>query len=420
VGLFLDLAPPGLLALATVLWALPVRDLPFGLLLGIILVLWTFATPAARAAPVGWHVAIVGLLGTSALGLYPSIDLSMSLPRLYGVVLGVATLGVMAHGLSSERRLRVMGTIVLGLMIGLAAIALVTTDWFSDDTKGLGLDWIYALLPHLEVPILGQHGIHPNKVAAPLAMLLPIPVAAFLFTRGRLRLAWGVALLLVGLTLALTQSRSAYLAAGVALLALLIVRRRIFALLLVPCALLAAFAPVLIGTTGSVDQRVRSVQFTLADRFKVWELAAHMIRDFPITGIGLGTFPLVSELVYESPLFYGPAFHETPHAHNLALQIALDIGLPGLLFFSVLTICAALAARRAIVGPPSSLVRGLAAGAACGLLAYYVFGLTDAIGLGEKPGMIFWLLLGLVAACARLAPMRAGTSDAARPAGNDG
>ena len=41
--------------------------------------------------------------------------------------------------------------------------------------------------------------------------------------------------------------------------------------------------------------------------------------------------------------------------------------------------------------------------AACGLLAYYVFGLTDAIGLGEKPGMIFWILTGVLAACARLA-----------------
>jgi putative inorganic carbon (hco3(-)) transporter len=314
----------------------------------------------------------------------------------------------MVHGLNSERRLNVMGAVVMGLMTTLAAIGLVTTDWFSDDTKGLGLDWIYALLPHLSVPILGDHGIHPNKVAAPLLMLLPIPVAAFLFTRGRLRLAWGGALLIVGLTVALTQSRSAYVAAGAALLALLIMRWRYFALLLVPCALFAMFAPALLGSTVSVDQRLRSVQFTLADRFKVWEMAWRMIGDFPATGIGLGTFPLVSELIYELSLFYGPSFHETPHAHNLILQVALDLGLPGLLFFLVLNVCAALAAYRAIAWAPSGLVKGLAAGAACGLVAYHVFGLTDAIGLGEKPGVIFWLLLGLVAACARLASPTAG------------
>jgi uncharacterized membrane protein YeaQ/YmgE (transglycosylase-associated protein family) len=52
-------------------------------------------------------------------------------------------------------------------------------------------------------------------------------------------------------------------------------------------------------------------------------------------------------------------------------------------------------------------VRGLAAGSACGLLAYYVFGLTDAIGLGEKPGIIYWMLLGVVGACARQAIPRA-------------
>jgi putative inorganic carbon (HCO3(-)) transporter len=382
---------------------LPYRLLPFGLAVCVALVLWTFATPAARAAPVTWHLAIIGLLGTSVIALYPSIDLTMSVPRLYGIVLGVATLGVMVHGLNNERRLAVMAAIVLGLMIVLALAGLVTTDWFSDDTKGLGLDPIYERLPHLEVPVLGEHGIHPNKVAAPLAMLLPIPVAVFLFTRGWLRLVWGVALTLVGLTLVLTQSRSAYVAAGAAILALLIVRWRLAALLLIPCAAVAAWAPTLIGHTVSVDQRLRSVQFTLADRVKVWALAWKMIGDFPVTGIGLGTFPLVSELAYESTLFFGPGFHEIPHAHNLALQVALDLGLPGLAFFVLLTVCATLAAWRGISRAPSGLVRGLAAGAACGLLAYYVFGLTDAIGLGEKPGIIYWLLLGVVGACARLA-----------------
>jgi putative inorganic carbon (HCO3(-)) transporter len=397
------LLPIGLLGVATVGWILPLRLMPFGLSLCVVLVIWTFATPAARAAPVLWHLAIIGLLGTSVIGLYPSIDLAMSLPRLYGIVLGVATLGVTVHGLNSERRLAGMAAIVLVLMIVLALAGLVTTDWFSDDTKGLGLDWIYEKLPHLEVPVLGEHGIHPNKVAAPLAMLLPIPVAVFLFTRGWLRLVWGVALVLVGLTLVLTQSRSAYVAAGAAMLALLIIRWRLASLLLIPCAALLAYAPTLIGHTVSVDQRLRSVQFTLADRVKVWELAWRMIGDFPVTGIGLGTFPLVSELAYESSVFFGPSFHETPHAHNLALQVALDIGLPGLAFFVVLTICAALAAWRAIFRAPSGLVRGLAAGTACGLLAYYVFGLTDVIGLGEKPGIIYWILLGVVGACARLA-----------------
>ena len=61
-GLILELVPPGLLGVAVVGWVLPYRLLPFGLAVCVALVLWTFMTPAARAAPVAWHLAIIGLL----------------------------------------------------------------------------------------------------------------------------------------------------------------------------------------------------------------------------------------------------------------------------------------------------------------------------------------------------------------------
>ena len=32
-----------------------------------------------------------------------------------------------------------------------------------------------------------------------------------------------------------------------------------------------------------------------------------------------------------------------------------------------------------------------------GLLAHAIYGLTDAVALGAKPGILFWMLLGLVA-----------------------
>lgn len=47
--------------------------------------------------------------------------------------------------------------------------------------------------------------------------------------------------------------------------------------------------------------------------------------------------------------------------------------------------------------PPIS-ARALATGLGGGLLAHMVFGLTDAVTLGAKPGVLFWMLLGLVVA----------------------
>ncbi len=53
-----------------------------------------------------------------------------------------------------------------------------------------------------------------------------------------------------------------------------------------------------------------------------------MLQDFPFTGIGMGTFTQVADRLY--PFFlYAPGTVE--HAHNLFLQVGVDLGLPGLI-----------------------------------------------------------------------------------------
>jgi hypothetical protein len=44
------------------------------------------------------------------------------------------------------------------------------------------------------------------------------------------------------------------------------------------------------------------------------------------------------------------------------------------------------------------MLRWLMAGVLAGLAAHTVFGLTDAVALGAKPGIFFWLLLAMTAA----------------------
>jgi hypothetical protein len=57
-------------------------------------------------------------------------------------------------------------------------------------------------------------------------------------------------------------------------------------------------------------------------------------------------------------------------------------------------------ARRAGAGGLSATVLGrpLALGLGGGLLAHFLFGIADAVAIGAKPGVLWWLLLGLVAA----------------------
>ena len=46
-------------------------------------------------------------------------------------------------------------------------------------------------------------------------------------------------------------------------------------------------------------------------------------------------------------------------------------------------------------------LRAAALGVLAGLAAVHVFGLADALALGSKPGIVFWLALGVLAAMNR-------------------
>ena len=118
-----------------------------------------------------------------------------------------------------------------------------------------------------------------------------------------------------------------------------------------------------------------------------------MIQDFPLTGVGLNTFPVVVEALY--PLVLASADpRPPPHAHNFLLQVGVDFGVPGIM--AVLWLLAVVF-RLLWKTWPIEARRGqwLATGIAGGLTGHLVFGLTDAVALGAKPGFLLWWAIGL-------------------------
>jgi putative inorganic carbon (HCO3(-)) transporter len=125
----------------------------------------------------------------------------------------------------------------------------------------------------------------------------------------------------------------------------------------------------------------------------------YAIQDFPFTGVGLGTFRRVVGLLY--PLFTISPDIDIAHAHNIFLQVALDVGVPGLIaYLALLWVAGAVAWHVARGGPP--LLQALAIGLLAALVSLHLYGLTDALALGSKPGLAFWMILGLLAALPRV------------------
>ena len=145
-----------------------------------------------------------------------------------------------------------------------------------------------------------------------------------------------------------------------------------------------------------------------ASRQEVWSRAIYMIQDFPYTGGGLGTFGKVVPVMY--PYFLAGPDAAIPHAHNLFLQVAADLGLPGLVAFVGLFSGALMAAWKAYraygarkeVGPQS-----LALGLLVSLLIMGIHGLTDSVTWGPaRPSIIPWCIMGLTMALYRVSESR--------------
>jgi putative inorganic carbon (HCO3(-)) transporter len=117
--------------------------------------------------------------------------------------------------------------------------------------------------------------------------------------------------------------------------------------------------------------------------------------------MGMNMFRRVVHVLY--PLFLISPETDITHAHNEFLQAALDLGIPGLIAYGSLLMAALWMLRRAWLSSARQhaldprLARALVLGLGGGLFGHLVFGMIDAVTLGAKPGVLFWMLLGLIA-----------------------
>jgi putative inorganic carbon (hco3(-)) transporter len=301
--------------------------------------------------------------------------------------------------------------------VGVAVAGLVGAEWkpASDSTLGQ----IYGRLPLLVQGVvygMPRGGIHPNEVAGVLLLLLA-PAAIIggrllLGPRSERRLWLGLGLLaaaaMMAAVLVLTQSRSAFIGAAVGLLcgvagwgslAIGSARlRRLGALLL------------LLGLgAGSVVFWSRVVAWTsnsstgldsLPSRVEVWDRGLRMLQDFPYTGIGMGQFSIVFHRFYLPVLI--PPDSYVPHAHDYFLQLGLDLGVPGAVGILFMLGGFLWTMWRVYRTAASPLLRVIAVGFAAALMGFLIYGLTDAVVIGARAGIVLWILLGLGAALAQV------------------
>ena len=386
-------------------------------------------------SPLDLSILVLALM--VPVSLYATPDLASSLPKVSGLIYGMGVFyAVEAATGQTARSLRWGVLVLLGSGSAVAVLGLFSADW---NQKLPLISSVTQLLPQRLVRFPGSAaGIHANELAGVLLWILPLGLSLSGYCllelwwkrkepgSGRRLMfcgaLWLGTVLMFGVLL-LSQSRSALLALAVALFFLVVValrHRHWFVALLILLTVLSlvalfSFGPETllvqlvdpVGGAEPVGTALSTVTFDL--RQEIWQRALFAISDFPLTGIGMNSFRSIVALLY--PFLSASLDIDIAHAHNHLLQTALDLGLPGLIAYLAIWLGAGGVLWQSWRRSNAGWSRAMVAGFAAVLLAYSIFGLTDTVALGAKPGFVFWVLLGLIVGLHRLMP---GPSASAR------
>lgn len=375
---------------------LPLRIIGASLLLIPIPWVCRWAAKGYLTAHTPMDLPIVILLSMALVGLYPSVDPSMSKPVLYKMIVEFALFYGLVNSFHSERRIRATVTVLLLAGTGASLLGLLGTGGMSRDflaLLGSRRDFVLQLVRRLN-----EAGFNGNIVGGTLAMIFPLHLSLLLFdSKGLWKLLLGLSLPLVGCALLLTQSRGAIVGVVLALLLVGVWRSR-WVLVTLPALLVGIFWAVRHFGTQQVSEffLVTNTTMTAAGRSELWQRAIYMMQDFSYTGIGLGTFSRVMPVLY--PTFLIGPDAEVPHAHNLYLQLGVDLGIPGLVAGMALISGFLLIGISALCRARRTQLEVVAVGAMGGFLVYLIHGLVDNITFSAKPGVIIWAIIGLTTA----------------------
>jgi O-antigen ligase len=247
-----------------------------------------------------------------------------------------------------------------------------------------------------------------------LSALLTVPIA-FCLLRARLR-PWqrwfcltclGVTLL--GLTAA--ASRGGFVGLGAALLVTVWHNRERARIL---CLAVLVLTPLMLVSPSSPLRRLlnpaESDREATANRFAAWRAGLRMVAGAPLTGIGVGNFqPLV--LQYSTP---GQEVETI--AHNTYLEVAAEMGVPGLLLYLAIawsSVGTLDRLRRRTQRDGAPLVHQAAIALQAGVVGFLVAGFF----VSAEYQRLFWLAIFLTMVLGSLVPRegprsRSGGSDA--------
>jgi O-antigen ligase len=375
---------------------------------------WLLQVLAGRVSfrPTFLDVSLALFLLTAVVGLWVGYDRDgsravFSNPIGWHKLWGLLLAGLFYYALAGMKT-PVAQRRALGLLVGLGAVVsmvfIATHDWAAGSSKWEPISRLGRLI-HAPLPSLPVGLLNPNVAAGVVAPLLPLSLGlAAEGRRGRtlLWLAWGLLTgAIMALALLLTISRGAWtglmVAGALAVAWWLTERLDLTARRLWVFAALVAFGGLagILAIVGIPALRAVTLEsFALTNRLNIFAQAALLVRDYPFTGCGLGSFALVHSTY--ALLIHVPIL---AYAHALLLDIAVEQGILGAVAAMVVWGGAGWLGLRELSKteePRSVLAAGLLS-----LPVLMIHGLVDDAVYGSWFVPLLWVPAGIVMATLR-------------------
>ncbi len=379
---------------------------------------WAAVTVAAASWVVQWGVerkaprctvldaALLVFLLSAGVGMWASYDRDgvhaifpaypMGWPKLWGLLLAVFLYAALAALTTDTVR---QWAVALLAGIGAAAALLFSIAHFGIAPPAI-TRFAAWLIPN------------DNVIAGVLAPLLLLDAGTLLTLRGdgsaiwKSRLQyWGIASgVVMLLALALTGSRGAWIAAGVALsLAAIwqVARRpkRVWARIGVFVGVLAGGSLIIyaLGLDHNPALAALARYPDIANRLWIALRGLLLVRDYPFTGSGLGHFALVDSTYAQ--LIHVPTL---PYSHALLLDVAVEQGLLGALAMLAVWLIALWRGLWALARAERRLP--LLGAGLLALVVIAVHGLVDDALYSSRWSAFLWVPVGVIVAAQRDAP----------------
>lgn len=355
---------------------------------------------------------LAGFAVTAGAGLWASPNALDASSKFLQILAGV--LLYYAISIQPEENLHWVSALLFCAGLGVSAYFLLTHDFIQSPRKLEIVNtvgrWIMSFRP-----FTGWTPIHPNYASGIAAITAPFIIyplwkAGESMKRGFL-IPWvvgglGFVLFAIlmgtsrGILLAMASAAGVWLVWKLARLSRINLRwgkdaafPSLVLIFLMGVVLLLYQGPAAVG--GSVLQ---ASNYSNGTRAEVFETSAYLIADFPFTGGGLGSYPaLYSQYILGIPHYF------IPNSHNMFLDVFIEQGIAGGVFFLMLYLAAIWQGARMVVAAESSAGKVFCWLALAAVVTAFIHGMVDDYLYNGKGAVLALVPVGLTAVSTKFA-----------------